>query len=322
MRSTPGSRSPSTRTVEAAKSRGGRVRTSTDFRSCCGRRPAPTRSLLEQQITAALRRPAYGWYSDTLTIARFGSIVSAAGPGKTRARGADRNSAGRRCADRPADRVRQRRQLAARARGATAARDRGSSRARHHPVAAHSPAVRRDDGARFGRGSGRALRWLRRGHLAETLAVAGYPLAIVACGRACHLVRARRRDSRGRRRGTGSRPSVRGDGRDERAQIAERRHSRLTNAFGARDVPGGVVGAPAVRCRLVRKEPVQRSPARSRLRQPASHHRDGELRRPFTIERSVLSEPSLRFGGADLGAPGGVAHRAVERALPCTASVG
>jgi putative ABC transport system permease protein len=39
-------------------------------------------TLLEQQVTTALRRPAYGWYSDTLTIARFGSIVSAAGPGK------------------------------------------------------------------------------------------------------------------------------------------------------------------------------------------------------------------------------------------------
>ncbi|HEV8214597.1 MAG TPA: ABC transporter permease, partial [Gemmatimonadaceae bacterium] len=37
---------------------------------------------LEQRITAVLRRPGFGWYSDTLTVARFGSIVRAAGPGK------------------------------------------------------------------------------------------------------------------------------------------------------------------------------------------------------------------------------------------------
>ncbi len=37
---------------------------------------------LEQRITAVLRRPGFGWYSDTLTVARFGSIIRAAGPGK------------------------------------------------------------------------------------------------------------------------------------------------------------------------------------------------------------------------------------------------
>ena len=47
-------------------------------------RPAPTTNdtQLEQRITAVLRRPDFGWYSDTLTVARFGSIVRAAGPGK------------------------------------------------------------------------------------------------------------------------------------------------------------------------------------------------------------------------------------------------
>ena len=47
-------------------------------------RPAPLANdaQLEQRITAVLRRPDYGWYSDTLTTARFGSIVREAGPGK------------------------------------------------------------------------------------------------------------------------------------------------------------------------------------------------------------------------------------------------
>ena len=47
-------------------------------------RPAPTANdaQLEQRMTPVLRRPDYGWYSDTLSVARFGSIVRAAGPGK------------------------------------------------------------------------------------------------------------------------------------------------------------------------------------------------------------------------------------------------
>ena len=47
-------------------------------------RPAPTANdaQLEQRMTAVLRRPDFGWYSDTLSVARFGSIVRAAGPGK------------------------------------------------------------------------------------------------------------------------------------------------------------------------------------------------------------------------------------------------
>lgn len=37
---------------------------------------------LEQQLTAVLRRPAYGWLNDSAAVARFGSIVLAAGPGE------------------------------------------------------------------------------------------------------------------------------------------------------------------------------------------------------------------------------------------------
>ncbi len=47
-------------------------------------RPAPTanEAQLEQRITTVLRRPVYGWLGDSSTVARFGSIVKAAGPGK------------------------------------------------------------------------------------------------------------------------------------------------------------------------------------------------------------------------------------------------
>ena len=44
--------------------------------------PGANEAQLEQRITAVLRRPDFGWYSDTLTTARFGSIVREAGPGK------------------------------------------------------------------------------------------------------------------------------------------------------------------------------------------------------------------------------------------------
>ena len=47
-------------------------------------RPSPgtNDAQLEQRITAALRRPLFGPYGDTATVAQFGSIVRAAGPGK------------------------------------------------------------------------------------------------------------------------------------------------------------------------------------------------------------------------------------------------
>ena len=47
-------------------------------------RPSPEANdaQLEQRLTAALRRPLFGSYGDTATIAEFGSIVRAAGPGK------------------------------------------------------------------------------------------------------------------------------------------------------------------------------------------------------------------------------------------------
>jgi len=47
-------------------------------------RPGPVANdaQLEQRITAVLRRPDYGWLGDSLTVARFGSIVREAGPGK------------------------------------------------------------------------------------------------------------------------------------------------------------------------------------------------------------------------------------------------
>ena len=47
-------------------------------------RPSPTanEAQLEQRITTVLRRPVYGWLGDSSTVARFGSIVKAAGPGK------------------------------------------------------------------------------------------------------------------------------------------------------------------------------------------------------------------------------------------------
>jgi len=44
--------------------------------------PGTNDAQLEQRITATLRRPVFGWARDTATVARFGSIVRAAGPGK------------------------------------------------------------------------------------------------------------------------------------------------------------------------------------------------------------------------------------------------
>src|SRR5688572_31261087 len=48
-------------------------------------RPGVPESELEQRATLALRQPDIGYRQDTSTVARFGSIVRARGPGKTSA---------------------------------------------------------------------------------------------------------------------------------------------------------------------------------------------------------------------------------------------
>ena len=190
-------------------------------------------------------------------------------------------------ADRPAHRLRQRREPAPRARIAPIAGGRAACGARRRTIAPGAPAARRIAAARVcGRG-GRAGRRVRagrpraRGHLlvGRLDDVAGRWTRLPGVGGAC------RRRGPARRTAAGVARDARQPHRCAQARCARRRRRAIADAPRADDRAGGAVRRAARRRGPVRSQSLERADARARRGSGSCDRRRGQPRACRTDSR-------------------------------------